>query len=393
MDSPPSAVPTIDLVAIARVLEAGVPELDAAAAARVQAHLATVGRRAEEWIAEGMRRQAERPPALSNECVFCAQDLAGSPVISHYRSFFSEAYRQLQQQIIAASASITDMYSANAASSFERAVRPLVNAVNFWARFADIPTISVDTAVIAHDWQLAHELVAGLVARKQAAPLDAIAIPEDVRAAVKDYETHRNALETTNQQLQQANQIIAAVKQRAASANPAAISATLSRLQAVRARHTLATAALCDAYLLEKQAKTATEQLRDQARTALISIAPVYFQITKGRLTATSLNSMRASTWIVLQPPTRAEDRHAPTTSSSIILQLRLPAVIPKPGDHSFRNILSSGDRNALALAFFFASLELDLSLATKTIVIDDPISSLDDHRTDNRSGDSASSD
>jgi wobble nucleotide-excising tRNase len=53
-----------------------------------------------------------------------------------------------------------------------------------------------------------------------------------------------------------------------------------------------------------------------------------------------------------------------------------------QPGDHSFRNTLSAGDRNALALAFFFATLELDPNIADKIIVIDDPVSSLDEHRS-----------
>ena len=51
------------------------------------------------------------------------------------------------------------------------------------------------------------------------------------------------------------------------------------------------------------------------------------------------------------------------------------------PGEPSFRNTLSAGDRNTLALAFFFASLDQDPALADKIIVIDDPISSLDEHR------------
>lgn len=47
-----------------------------------------------------------------------------------------------------------------------------------------------------------------------------------------------------------------------------------------------------------------------------------------------------------------------------------------------FRNTLSSGDRNTLALAFFFSSLEQDADLANKIVVIDDPMTSLDEHRT-----------
>ncbi len=51
----------------------------------------------------------------------------------------------------------------------------------------------------------------------------------------------------------------------------------------------------------------------------------------------------------------------------------------------SFHNTLSAGDRNTLALAFFFASLDRDPSLADKIVVIDDPMTSLDEHRPDHR--------
>ena len=51
-------------------------------------------------------------------------------------------------------------------------------------------------------------------------------------------------------------------------------------------------------------------------------------------------------------------------------------------GNHCFRNTLSAGDRNTLALAFFFASLENDPNQAQKIVVVDDPLTSLDEHRT-----------
>jgi wobble nucleotide-excising tRNase len=52
------------------------------------------------------------------------------------------------------------------------------------------------------------------------------------------------------------------------------------------------------------------------------------------------------------------------------------------PGTHAFRNTLSAGDRNTLALAFFFACLDQDPNLAGKVVIIDDPVSSLDDNRS-----------
>ena len=43
---------------------------------------------------------------------------------------------------------------------------------------------------------------------------------------------------------------------------------------------------------------------------------------------------------------------------------------------------MSAGDRNTLALALFFSSLDQNPNLEKTTVVIDDPMSSLDDHRS-----------
>jgi wobble nucleotide-excising tRNase len=82
---------------------------------------------------------------------------------------------------------------------------------------------------------------------------------------------------------------------------------------------------------------------------------------------------------------TAVNTRGGPACTYNVIINNTPVAVAggnPQPGDHAFRNTLSAGDRNALALAFFFASIELDLNRATKTVVIDDPVSSLDEHRS-----------
>ncbi|MCP3475845.1 AAA family ATPase [Bradyrhizobium sp. CCGUVB1N3] len=59
-----------------------------------------------------------------------------------------------------------------------------------------------------------------------------------------------------------------------------------------------------------------------------------------------------------------------------------IPVATAALGRPSFRTSLSAGDRNTLALAFFFASIDQDPALADKIVVINDPVSSLDDHRS-----------
>lgn len=374
--------PEFDLQAIENVLQAGVPELDAAAATRVQEHLATSGRNAEEWIGEGMRRQAERPQQVADECVFCAQNLGGSPVINHYRAFFSDAYRTLQRNITGASAGLNQTHADNVATSLERSVRVLGERRQFWSRFAELPTLQIDTAAIVRDWQTARDQLAALLTQKRAAPLDVVAVPDAVRESVLLHEANLAAIAVTNQQLIQANQTIAAVKQRTATANLTAIGATLSRLKAVQARYSAVTSAACADYLAEKQAKAATELRREQAKAALdqyrANVFPNYQAAINRYLT-------RFNAGYHLDAVTAVNTRGGPACTYNVIINNTPVAVAggsPQPGGHAFRNTLSAGDRNTLALAFFFASIELDPSLATKTVVIDDPVSSLDEHRS-----------
>ena len=65
-----------------------------------------------------------------------------------------------------------------------------------------------------------------------------------------------------------------------------------------------------------------------------------------------------------------------------LIDEVSVPLSAGAEGEPSFRNTLSAGDRNALALAFFFASLESDPNRNQKVVVIDDPMTSLDEHRS-----------
>jgi hypothetical protein len=64
------------------------------------------------------------------------------------------------------------------------------------------------------------------------------------------------------------------------------------------------------------------------------------------------------------------------------ILQQDVPALDEAAAARVQQHTLSAGDRNTLALAFFFSTLDNDPNLATKTVIIDDPVSSLDEHRS-----------
>lgn len=370
------SLPAFDVASIEQVLEEALPELDSAAAGRVQAHLASIGQNAETWVAEGMERISR------TACPFCAQGLAASPVIDHYRAYFSDAYEALKHTVAESLAAVAKAHGGDVSAGFERTVRVTGERKQFWSRFCDVPGFTIDTAAIARDWRAAREALTAVLRAKQAAPLERMTLADDVRTALTTYEGHRQMVASVNRQLQQVNTTIRVVKEQAAAGNVNALSADVARLKAVKARHSPRIAPLCDDYLNEKTAKANTEQSRDQARTALDQYRTSAFP---GYQTAINLYLERFNVGFRLDRVTAVNTRGGPTCTYNVVINTVPVAVAGgelAPGEPSFRTALSAGDRNTLALAFFFASLDQDPNLATKVVVIDDPISSLDEHRS-----------
>ena len=370
------ALPAFDTTGIERVLARDLPELDTAAAQRVQAHLAELPAGSEAWIADGVRRI----PAHGRDCPFCGQDLAGSPVLTHYRAFFSQEYRALKDDINRLSGRINEVHSDNRPIAFERTLRTTSERRAFWARFGDFPEVAFDTTELADDWRQARQLVSEALASKAAAPLEPLTLSEQALAAIAAYDAFRTRAAELSDQLQQANRTVAVIKEQAAAGNVAARQGDVLRLQATKARHEPTIAPLCDAYQAEKTAKAATEQQRDQARQALEqyrrNVFPNYQQAINQYLA-------RFNAGFRLEQVQPTNTRGGSACSYSLrINNVAVPVTADAgPGTHAFRNTLSAGDRNTLALAFFFACLDQDPNLAGKVVIIDDPVSSLDDNR------------
>ena len=153
------------MAALNGLLQRSLPELEADAAARVQAHLKQLGVGGESWVAEGVPRIA------GEACPFCAQDLRGSPVIAHYQAYFSEAYAALKTAIVEQGKAIGTVHGGDIPAAFERDVRVAVQTHEFWSAFTAAPAIDLDTAEIARAWKAAREGVQPLFAPNTRHPL------------------------------------------------------------------------------------------------------------------------------------------------------------------------------------------------------------------------------
>ena len=377
------SLPAFQLDSITEILAAGLPSLDTSAAVRVQEHLAALGSGGERWLGEGMERiPASGAEAPGEICPFCAQGLESSPLIAHYRAYFSEAYSELKRRIAEALRDVERTHGGDVPAGFERAVRVAGERRQFWSQFCDVAPFPLDTAEIVRDWSIARDALLAALRRKQAAPLETILLDETERAALETYQAHRQRVTTLSAALVQANEAIEHIKEQAAESDAETIEANLIHLRAIQARHSPAIAPLCAEYLTEKAAKEVTENERDQARAELddyrTNVFPQY-------QTSVNLYLDRFSAGFRLDSVTSTGTRGGPACSYSVLINntpIPVSGGATPPGQAGFRNTLSAGDRNTLALAFFFASLDRDPDLRNRVVVIDDPISSLDDHRS-----------
>ncbi|NHB09267.1 AAA family ATPase [Burkholderia cepacia] len=371
-------LPSFDTQTINALLARTLPELEAAAAASVQAHLAKLGRQGATWVSDGMQSVADASAGLDHEiCPFCAQDLAGSPLLRHYQAYFSVAYDGLKRDVVEETHALNNAHGELAVLTFERSVREAEQRRTFWGAFLQAPEINVDTAVLARAWAEARDAVAEALSAKRAAPLESSQLSAAALAAIAAYEAEKVRITGCSDSLLACNDQIALVKERAVAANVAALASDLTRLRITRARYSQTVAPHCAAYLAEKGAKAQTEGLRDQARDALNNyrqhIFPNYQSVVNDYLA-------RFNAGFRLDQVGSVNTRGGSACSYSVLIN---NAAVPQSADAgpSFRNTLSAGDRNALALAFFFASLEHDQRLEQKIVVIDDPMTSLDEHR------------
>lgn len=374
------SLPEIDPNGLSILLGKSIDDLSDASLAAVQSHAGKIGSGGEAWLAGGMARVIETDEQV--DCPFCGQDLSDSDLYEHLRGYFGDAYKGLKDEIAKEEKAFSHTHSEDAPAAFERSVRVAIERRSFWSQFCDIPEVSIDTAAVARCWKDVREQVAGLLKSKQQSPLEQIAVPVGLTEKIEAYQVHRAAIAALSTQLGSCREAIDAVKEKAGAGNAASVEADLARLKAVKQRSMDAVSKACDAYLAEKQLKKATEDERDKAKEQLKShretIFPKYETAINGYLQKFNANFRLSSV-------KAADTRGGPTCNYGVLVNSSSDPIdisTPPGQGPSFKTALSSGDRNTLALAFFLSSIDDHPQIASLVVIIDDPINSLDDHRT-----------
>lgn len=375
------AMPSMDLQTFESILSKELRDIDRNALDQVRQHLGEMDGGGENWVSQGMKYVQEHQGEETN-CPFCAQDLEHSPILNHYRAYFSRAYSDLKSEVEVFENEFQVTHGGGAQVNLERAARQILERRDFWKEFFELPPFNLETETFVNQWQAARDLVLEVMSQKRANPLEPIVLAEAVRQAINQHNTNVEALSEESSRILEQNAKIELVKEQASSSSIPAIKDDIIKQHAVKKRHEADTDRLCREYLDERAAKARTEAQRDQARDALDQYRNNIFPQYEASI---NLFLQRFNAGYRLQRLTSQNTRGGSACSYSVLINnVEVPATgsNPTPGEPAFRNTLSAGDRNTLALAFFFASIDQDPNKINRIAVIDDPMTSLDEHRT-----------
>lgn len=338
-----------------------------------------MGERGEPWLSEGLRYIRDE------RCPFCAQALAGVPLIDAYKAFFSEAYHGLRDEIGTLARVIEAAFGDREIAGIERMSDQNTAAVEFWRRYCAFAPPQFDGAAAIADALVGLRHAAlDLLARKIAAPLEPLQ-PDDafLQARTADQRI-RESVRAYNIAVEIANAAVAAKKQETQAADVRAVETALVRLKAQKTRHAAVVRQACDDYQARLTEKTNLESQKTRTREQLDQhteqVIAQYGQSINRYLD-------RFNAGFRITTPTHTY-RGGTASSSYQILINQTPVDLgdaATPLDRpSFKNTLSAGDRSALALAFFLAQLEQDPHRPNKVVIFDDPFTSQDSFRRNN---------
>jgi wobble nucleotide-excising tRNase len=330
----------------------------------------------ESWLSQGLAYVKD------DRCPFCGQGVQANELIAAYRSYFSAAYRDLKQEVAQLAQRVNSAIGEAALSSVQQAIANNAALLEFWRQFTvvDLPDISFPD--IQQKYATLREKCLKLAGRKQESPAEPVTLDAEFTTALAEVDALRTAVARYNAAVDAANSRVN--EQKAAARSQPEITPVkneLAQLEARKKRFEPEIAKACQAYEDAVAKKASLEKQKEQVRQQLDQycedIIRTYEQSINEYLDHFNTGFRITNTRHLYRGGTPSSHYQIEINSKALDLgDARTPAGTP-----CFKTALSSGDRSALALAFFLAVLKQDSDIGRKIVVFDDPFTSLDRFR------------
>ena len=369
---------SIPVLAIKELLERTLDDVSEAAEEKLRKHLRehTDGA-TEEWIDTGVSYMKDET------CPFCCSNTEENDTIRAFREYFSDEYSGHKQDIEKAIREVDTYLPSGGWREIKPSLASNESLLNDWTEdidFGEVPSYDLGVEVEGI-WKRVRSSITESLKRKKESPLEAIQLSESSTEAIDQFRQLQRKIASYNKQVKAWNNSVDAFKDELEGGGLEQAKRELIRLQNSKSRHQAEVSELCESLLQFQKEKRKLKEEKVKKRKELDAAEEELMGKYHDQINS-FLDDASADFSIVELEKSMSGGN--PSASYAIEISgeiIELGSARAEIGEKGFRNILSEGDRNTLAFAFFYAKVITDLSIADKTVVIDDPVSSLDSAR------------
>ncbi|WP_456466160.1 AAA family ATPase [Persephonella sp.] len=344
-----------------KVCQISLLELESKAKGKLEEHLKIIGKKKKEWLREGLeiRKYIE-----ANICPFCGQEVLDSSLVNEYEVIFNEEYVNLIRKI-------ENLYKDISRFSLSYIVKDISSndrLIQRWSKYVEDLEIPKINNLENIEKEIKSELEEILEGKKE----KIFVVYDKFKNLDKKIEKLDKKIKSYNDEIKKLNQKIEKFKEKLKIGNIDKLNKELELLNRTIKRKELDP--LCKEYekfvekkkKLEKEKQKLKEDLNKEMNDHLKEYENEINKIFEKFNTDYRIESQKVGT-----------TRKQQTFEYAIKLNFSEES---KPNTQ-LGEILSEGDKTTLAFSVFIAKQKLDTDLDKKIIVIDDPISSLDEYR------------
>jgi len=363
--------PTFDLNSLFDGLGTSLKDVHADAEQIVRQHLQKVGSKAAEgWLSQGQQF------GNADSCPYCGQDTRESELIRAYQTHFNAAYAAHKKKVAALYDTVVASTGAAIVDTFAQGVATAKAQVAAWTEQVQTVPIEFDDTSARSLLSELQVLLQDLARRKQVSPAEPIGSAADCEKAASLWSQALATMQAANKGVKDAIAVISTYKGQLTTDNVTELQQEVLQLQASKRRYDPVVVGLLGQLATLRSEQVTADGVKNAERKKLDALmATTLEQYEK------TINQLLKNFGASFSIKGMTANFRGTGPRSEYGLLLRGKDVSLEGGPPSFSTTLSEGDKRTLAFSFFIASTLADAKLASRIVVIDDPMCSLDLNR------------
>jgi len=374
------SAPAFDLSAAETLAGQKLAAAHEAAETRVLAHIDQNFKqkgRAQEFIRQGL-------DLVQADCPFCGQDLKdAADLLRSYREFFDDAFRTYQRNLKVNAEALANWNLENDLTGLVSSHNANTATLKQWEPFIGAETLPDASAFV----EAARTKLTGLKTKVQT-ELQKKQKDPNANADLLQFEALSAELASLKADVVSYNAAVTAFTKKAKDyvanlpkSDVNSIRLALAKEREIEKRLKPEWKNWATDYPKAKKDASALLIKKDVKQKELEVYTKTIFDTCQKRINQLLVTLGADFTITDLTGKTDARANESYTVFGFLILKKKVPLTVRQDDAPCFKNTLSEGDKGTLAFAFFIASLEKTPDLDKQIVILDDPLSSLDQTR------------